>query len=126
MTKKAKAIRGMGKEQMLQKITELKKELLKMNSQIAVGTTPESPGRVKQIKKEIARIFTIMSEPVQKARKQSEVRHGTQVPTVVKKPEAKSREPGEVRLGTRVTQAASAPKGAAVTKEKRLEVGKTK
>lgn len=66
MTKKAKAIRGMRKEQMLEKIVELKKELLKMNSQIAVGTTPESPGRVKQIKKEIARILTIMSEPVQK------------------------------------------------------------
>lgn len=64
MTKKAKAIRGMGKEQRLDKIVELKKELLKMNSQIAVGTTPESPGRVKQIKKEIARILTIMNEPL--------------------------------------------------------------
>lgn len=64
MTKKAKAIRGMGKEQRLEKIVELKKELLKMNSQIAVGTSPENPGRVKQIKKEIARILTIMSEPL--------------------------------------------------------------
>lgn len=88
MTKKAKAIRGMGKEQMLEKMVELKKELLKMNSQIAVGTSPESPGRVKQIKKEIARILTIMNEPVQKA---------------VKKPEAK---------------VASAPKGAAVKEKR--------
>lgn len=96
MTKKAKAIRGMGKEQMLDKMVELKKELLKMNSQIAVGTSPESPGRVKQIKKEIARILTIMNEPVQKA---------------VKKPEAK---------------ATVASQGAAGKAVKRAEAGKTK
>lgn len=64
MSKKTKAIRAMGKQQMLDRITELRKQLLKFNSQIAVGTIPESPGKVKQIKKEIARILTIMNEPL--------------------------------------------------------------
>ena len=65
MSRKSKAIRGMGNEQRIEKLKELRRELLKMNSQIAVGTAPESPGKVKQVKKEIARIITIMSEPVQ-------------------------------------------------------------
>ncbi|MFA5887434.1 MAG: 50S ribosomal protein L29 [Candidatus Nanoarchaeia archaeon] len=64
MSKKTKAIRAMGKEQMLERIVELRKQLLKFNSQIAVGTIPESPGKVKQLKKEIARILTIMNEPL--------------------------------------------------------------
>ncbi|HII15290.1 MAG TPA: 50S ribosomal protein L29 [Nanoarchaeota archaeon] len=63
--KKSKAVRQMGNEQALEKLAELRKELLKANSQIAVGTVPESPGKVKQIKKEISRILTIISEPVQ-------------------------------------------------------------
>lgn len=95
MGKKAKAIRGMGKEQMLEKMAELRRDLLKLNSQIAVGTSPENPGKVKQIKKEIARILTIMNEPVKAAAKPAE-------------------------------KAASVPKGAAVSKEKRMEAGKTK
>ncbi len=64
MSRKTKAIRAMGKEQMLERIVELRKQLLKFNSQIAVGTIPESPGKVKQLKKEIARILTIMNEPL--------------------------------------------------------------
>lgn len=69
MSKKTKAIRALGKEQMLEKIMDLRKQLLKLNSQIAVGTIPENPGKVKQIKKEIARILTIMNEPVREKSK---------------------------------------------------------
>ena len=59
---KAKEIRSMGKEDLKTKIEELKKELMKVNTQIATGTTPKSPGQVKQIKKNIARILTILTE----------------------------------------------------------------
>jgi len=45
------------------KFTELKKELMKLNAQIAVGTVPKSPGMVKQIKKNIARIMTFNNQP---------------------------------------------------------------
>ena len=41
------------------KISELKKELMKINSQIAIGTVPKSPGKVKVMKKTIAKILTI-------------------------------------------------------------------
>ncbi len=41
------------------KISELKKELMKINSQIAIGTVPKSPGKVKIMKKTIAKILTI-------------------------------------------------------------------
>lgn len=42
-----------------EKLSELKKELIKINAQIAIGTTPKNPGQVKNIKKTIARIMTV-------------------------------------------------------------------
>lgn len=52
----------MNKEDLEAKLEELKKELIKINAQISTGTTPKSPGRVKQIKKNIAKILTILNE----------------------------------------------------------------
>ena len=52
----------MSKEDLQVKLEELKKELIKINTQISTGTTPKSPGQVKQIKKNIARILTILNE----------------------------------------------------------------
>jgi len=49
----------MSKEDLNSKLEELKKELLKVNAQRAVGTTPKNPGQIRQIKKNIARILTI-------------------------------------------------------------------
>jgi large subunit ribosomal protein L29 len=57
---KIKEMRSMSKEDLNTKLEELKKELIKVNAQIATGTTPKSPGHVKQIKKNIARILTII------------------------------------------------------------------
>lgn len=42
-----------------EKSRELKKELIKINAQIAMGTIPENPGKIKEIRKTIARIKTI-------------------------------------------------------------------
>ena len=44
------------------KLIELKKELMKLNSQIAIGTVPKSPGKVKEIKRTIAKILSINNE----------------------------------------------------------------
>jgi len=44
------------------KMTELKKELMKINSQIATGTVPKSPGKVREIKRSIAKILTIKQD----------------------------------------------------------------
>lgn len=51
-------MKGMNPEDINSKIEELKKELIKQNAQIATGTTPKSPGRVKEVKKTIARLLT--------------------------------------------------------------------
>jgi large subunit ribosomal protein L29 len=59
---KARDLRVMPKPELMSKLNELKKELVKQNAQIAVGTTPKSPGQVKQIKKTIAKILTIIKQ----------------------------------------------------------------
>ncbi len=59
---KKKEIHLMQAEEMKTKLTELRKELMKSNSQVATGTVPKNPGQIKQIKKTIARILTIRRE----------------------------------------------------------------
>lgn len=41
---------------------EFKKELLKLNVQVATGANTANPGRLRQVKKNLARILTIMKE----------------------------------------------------------------
>jgi len=41
------------------KLRELKMELVKINAQRSMGTMPENPGKIKEIKKTIARIETL-------------------------------------------------------------------
>ena len=59
---KIKEIKTMSKEDLNSKLEELKKELMKTNAQIATGTTPKSPGKVKEIKKTIAKILMIQKQ----------------------------------------------------------------
>ncbi len=48
-------------KQLKDKLIELKKDLLKLNGQRATGTM-ESPGRMKVVKKTIARIYTMLHQ----------------------------------------------------------------
>lgn len=57
-----KDIRKMKNEELDKKIADLKKELMRIKTQISQGTAPEKPGRVKQIKRTIAKIITIKKE----------------------------------------------------------------
>ena len=59
---KAKEIRATDKNTLNEKILELKKELVKVNAQVAIGTALKNPGQVKKIKKTLARILTINSQ----------------------------------------------------------------
>ena len=59
---KFKEMKSMDEKSLRAKLAELKLELVKENSHVAVGTTPKSPGHLKDIKKTIARINTILSE----------------------------------------------------------------
>lgn len=70
---KAKEIRSMDKNTLNEKILELKKELVKMNAQVAMGTALKNPGQVKKLKKIVARILTINNQKSMKEIKQSGV-----------------------------------------------------
>ena len=59
---KTKELRGMGKEEIDDKLQQLKTELSKERGAIASGTKAENPGKVKEIRKTIARILTIKKE----------------------------------------------------------------
>lgn len=41
---------------------KLKKELMSLKAQVAMGTTPKSPGQIRSIKKTLARIITVRKE----------------------------------------------------------------
>ncbi len=51
-------LKQMNEKALSDKLLELKKELVKINAQIAMRTTPENPGRIREIKKTIAKIET--------------------------------------------------------------------
>ena len=60
---KLKDIRNLEKNSFDEKISEMKKELVKINAQVAIGTALKNPGQARQIKKTIARMLTIKNEP---------------------------------------------------------------
>ena len=59
---KIKNLRPVSNQELEEKIIELKKELIKINAQIATGSNPKSPKQARDIKKTIAKILTIKSE----------------------------------------------------------------
>jgi len=56
---KKNEMKGMDDKSILEKVSELRGELIRINAQIAMGTLPENPGRIKEIRKTIARLKTI-------------------------------------------------------------------
>lgn len=58
---KAKELKSMSEEDLKSKLSELRKELTKFNAQIATGTNPKSPGQIRNTKKTIARILTLLN-----------------------------------------------------------------
>jgi large subunit ribosomal protein L29 len=58
---KAKEMRAMTKEELEERVIELKQELAKERSTIASGTRSEKPSKIKNIKKDIARLLTVMN-----------------------------------------------------------------
>jgi large subunit ribosomal protein L29 len=59
---KMSEIREFGSEEALAKLRELKAELGKELAQVASGTRPENPGKIRSLKKAIARILTSVNE----------------------------------------------------------------
>ena len=59
---KFKEIKAMPVDELKLKLTELKKDLIKDNAQVATGTSPKNPSRIRLAKKSIARIRMILGE----------------------------------------------------------------
>ncbi len=61
---RSKEIRGKKMKARESSMTDLKRELAKLNSQKASGRIPENSGKLKEIRRTIARILTINKEEV--------------------------------------------------------------
>ncbi|MBL7147384.1 MAG: 50S ribosomal protein L29 [Nanoarchaeota archaeon] len=61
MAIKIKEIQQMEKAQLESKLKDLKKDLMKINTQKSTGSNPENPGKIKQIKRTIAKILTTLN-----------------------------------------------------------------
>ncbi len=55
-----KELNSMNEEDLKNKLKDIRQQLIKENAQIAVGTTPKSPGQIREMKKTIARIIQIL------------------------------------------------------------------
>jgi large subunit ribosomal protein L29 len=55
-------IRDMDTEERQERLQELRTELIKIKTMIRAGGSVENPGRVKALRKTIARILTVMNE----------------------------------------------------------------
>ena len=58
---KASKFRDMSREDLIQEESDLRKQLLRIRFQAAVGQT-ESAGKMKDIRRDIARIKTVLTE----------------------------------------------------------------
>ena len=59
---KATRIRELTQEEKQKNLDDLRNELIKERGRAAMGGSPPSPGRIKDIRKNIARLLTIMKE----------------------------------------------------------------
>jgi large subunit ribosomal protein L29 len=80
---RVKEIRSMPHDERIKRLGEFRTELLRLNTMIRAGGTVESPSRIKELRKAVARILTIENEPKPTEKKKPK--------TATKKAEAKSK-----------------------------------
>jgi len=59
---KKSELKQASKENLNNKLEELKKELMRLNAQVSTGTPPENPGKIRLIKRTIAKILTQLNK----------------------------------------------------------------
>ncbi len=65
---KAKEIMTMSPTEIEQKVIEIKQELAKERASIASGTKSENPGKIKKLRRDVARLLTIKRQKEGSAR----------------------------------------------------------
>jgi large subunit ribosomal protein L29 len=66
---KAKDIRTMKDADLDKQLKDLRNDLLKQRAITATGGAPESPGRIRELRRTIARILTIQKEKAQEVKR---------------------------------------------------------
>jgi ribosomal protein L29 len=69
---KQKELEVMDREELISKLNELRKELMKRNAEIATGTIPKNAGEIRQLKKNIARALLAKNKKEVKGQKEYE------------------------------------------------------
>jgi len=59
---KIKELTALPESELKSKLQEISTELMKENAQIAIGTTPKNPGRIRELKKTRAKILMILGD----------------------------------------------------------------
>lgn len=59
-------IKKMPKDELNKKLQDLKTELMKLNAQIAIGTTPKNTKQIRDIKRTIAKVATLNEQNLEK------------------------------------------------------------
>ncbi|MBL7160376.1 MAG: 50S ribosomal protein L29 [Candidatus Aenigmarchaeota archaeon] len=61
---RTKDMRKLGEKEIEKRLAELKLEMAKERANISIGATTASPGKIREIRKTIARINTIKKEKI--------------------------------------------------------------
>lgn len=64
--KRMREIREIPEEQRTKRLSELRTELVRMKTQVKAGGAVEKPSRIRELRKTIARIETVMNEKTEK------------------------------------------------------------
>ena len=67
---KISEMRGMEPVALKERVVELKAEIAKEKALVAGGTRPENPGKIKSVRKEVARLLTVITEKERKQKNQ--------------------------------------------------------
>jgi large subunit ribosomal protein L29 len=62
MNKKMRELEPLKEDALTKQLVDMRKELMKLNAQVASGTVPKSPGAIRKIKRQIARILTLNNQ----------------------------------------------------------------
>ncbi|MEK6862564.1 MAG: 50S ribosomal protein L29 [Nanoarchaeota archaeon] len=55
-------IKQLSKDQLKEKLVELRKDLMRLNTQRSTKTIPENPGNIKNLRRNIARMLTLIKQ----------------------------------------------------------------
>lgn len=58
---KFKDLKELSRDELLAKLSEIKKEIMKENAQIAIGTSPKNTGKFRESKKAVAKIMMLLN-----------------------------------------------------------------